>query len=286
MKSKPFEIYKPDHVTGGVVFASPHSGRNYPAQFLSDSILDERTIRSSEDAYVDRLYDMVPQFGVPLICAHAPRAYLDLNRASDELDAALIQGLKRKIHDARVASGLGVIPRVVAGGRPIYCGKISAQEAENRIQAVWLPYHAALQGLLQSAYDSFGYAILIDCHSMPREAVVGERLPGGVCPDVILGDRFGNSAGEEIVDVVHHAFETAGLHVARNIPFAGAYTTRIYGKPAKGIHVLQIEIDRSLYMNEATLELLPSFKAVKSILTDVVAQITAYRPSQTLLAAE
>lgn len=286
MTYQPFEIHQPIDTTCGVVFASPHSGHAYSAKFLSDSILNKHTIRSSEDAHVDELFKAAPEFGAPLIKAHAPRAFLDLNRAPNEWDAALIRGAKRNILNPRVASGLGVIPRVVAGGRPIYSGKISMAEAEKRVQEIWHPYHAALKSLLDHAVRTFGYAILIDCHSMPREAVACSKISGAQCPQIVLGDRFGKSADEGVTQILQTAFEDAGLRVARNMPFAGAYIAKTYGKPLKGIHVVQIEIDRSLYMDEATLEPTLGFDALQSILNNVVKAITAYRPGQALMAAE
>jgi N-formylglutamate amidohydrolase len=166
-----FHLVRPVRRTTSVVFASPHSGRVVPPAFLRRAELDERAIRSSEDAFVDRLFDAAPREGAPLLAAVASRAFVDLNRAADELDPALIDGVRRPVHNPRVASGLGVIPRVVAGGRPIHRGRIGMAEAEARIEGIWRPYHEALEGLLLESHARFGEAILIDCHSMPHEAI-------------------------------------------------------------------------------------------------------------------
>lgn len=269
-----------------LVFASPHSGRDYTPEFLRQSVLDERTIRSSEDAYVDHLFDAAPQFGAPFITASAPRAFLDLNRSPDELDPALISGIRSSGHNPRIASGLGVIPRVVAGGRAIYRGKLSRQEADQRIESHWHPYHRALQGLLDQAHARFGQAILIDCHSMPHEAMDGIARGSVRRPDVVLGDRFGAAASEEIVDQVEEAFVRAGFTVTRNAPFAGAYITQSYGRPSRRQHAIQVEIDRSLYMNERRVEPNANFQSVRSSLRRVMSEISQIGQSRIPLAAE
>ena len=209
-----------------VIFSSPHSGRSYSAAFLASAQLDSRTIRSSEDAYVDLLIDMATDFGIPLITALAPRAFIDFNRAVDELDPSVIEGVVRGMHNPRVSSGLGVIPRVVANGRAIYRGKIMLQDAQDRIAQYWHPYHAALRRLIAQSHARFGEAVLIDFHSMPHEAIDAHAKPGHAKPDVVLGDRFGAAAGRDVMDRVEAAFQAAGLRVVRNAPFAGAYITQ------------------------------------------------------------
>jgi N-formylglutamate deformylase len=270
-----------------VVFASPHSGRDYPDWFVQESLLDARTIRSSEDAFVDQLFDCAPHFGAPFLAAHAPRAFLDLNRAKDELDPALIEDVRSVGHNPRIASGLGVIPRVVANGRPIYYGKMSRARADDRLKTHWHPYHTALQELLDESRALFGKVILIDCHSMPSEAVQSALRPGTRRPEIVLGDRFGASAHSEIVDEIAEAFENEGFAVARNMPFAGAYVTQTYGRPARGQHAIQIEIDRSLYMDEASITPHIGFGVFQARLAKVVAKIADIgRPVRQPLAAE
>ena len=231
--------------------ASPHSGRRYGAQFLRASVLNEVQIRSSEDAYVDLLIENAPDQGIPLLLAEAPRAFVDLNRAREELDPALIRNLPRGALNPRVSSGLGVIPRVVANGRAIYRGKISRREAEDRLTEIWQPYHDALRTLIESARTGFGQAILIDMHSMPHEAIESVTQSGQKPPQIVLGDRFGAACAASITDAVQAIFEAEGLRVARNTPFAGAYITQTYGRPSQGKHAIQIEIDRALYLDEA-----------------------------------
>ncbi|MEM0936514.1 MAG: N-formylglutamate amidohydrolase [Pseudomonadota bacterium] len=287
MPDTPFTLTMPSPRSSGVIFASPHSGRDYPWSFLRTSTLDERAIRSSEDAFVDRLFDTAPRHGAPLLAARLPRAFVDLNRGADELDPSVVEGVRHIAHNPRVSSGLGVIPRVVANGRAIYRGKISLVEARTRLAEVWTPYHSTLQRLLSDAKREFGHAILIDCHSMPHEAIDAISA-GGRAPDVVLGDRFGAACGPDIIDRIEAAFTRAGLRVARNAPFAGAYVTQHYGRPSKGQHVVQVEIDRALYMSERDVRPNAGFGDLRRALADVIAEVVEIgRPEQTMtLAAE
>lgn len=286
MHSASFRLLLPDSRISSVVFSSPHSGRDYLPEFMAMTILDEQAIRSSEDAFVDQLFDSAPAMGSPLLAALAPRAFIDLNRSSDELDPGLIEGVGRASHNPRITSGLGVIPRVVAGGRAIYPGKMPMATAEARISDYWKPYHLALQKLLNEQLDLFGEAILLDCHSMPHEAIDGFGRSDGPRPQVVLGDRFGASAAARIVDRIEAAFVAGGLRVARNAPFAGAFITQHYGRPSRGQHVIQIEIDRSLYMDEATVQPNRNFAAVKRLVAGVMAEIVDIGRPKLPLAAE
>lgn len=281
-----YEVLHPEKRTSCVVFASPHSGRDYPWSFLRKTILDEHFIRTSEDAYVDRLFECAPQFGASFLKAGAPRAYVDLNRNADELDPALIEGVYRRGNNPRIASGLGVIPRVVAAGRAIYRGKISHIEAQNRINQYWYPYHNMLQKLLDAARHRHGQAVLVDCHSMPHEAMDGIAKGGMRRPDIVLGDRFGASATGEVVDRLEEAFTAAGFVVTRNTPFAGAYITQAYGRPSKGQHAVQVEIDRSIYMNEKLIRPNGNFEAVQAALREVVKEVVQIGQGRLPLAAE
>lgn len=280
-----FALHRPDRLTSRVVFASPHSGSDYPPDLLRESVLDRHAIRSSEDAFVDRLFACAPEFGAPLLAAAAPRAYVDLNRAADELDPALIEGIRRGPHNPRVASGLGVIPRVVANGRAIYRGKIPQAEATGRLRRVWEPYHARLRQLMDEAHAAHGEAILVDCHSMPHEAVAS-LARGGRRAEVVIGDRFGASAGAGIVDLIEAAFVAQGFAVARNAPFAGAYTTQHYGMPGRGRHAVQVEIDRALYMDEASIRPHHGFEPLRVALRAVIAEVASLGLHEMPLAAE
>jgi N-formylglutamate amidohydrolase len=221
-----------------------------------------------------------------MLCALTPRAYIDLNRAADELDPAVIAGVDRIAHNPRISSGLGVIPRVVSGGRVIHAGKISLAEAHQRLTRHWWPYHDALSSVMDQTHALFGEVILIDCHSMPHEAIDSHSRPGHPKPEIVLGDRFGAAAGREVVDQVEAAFGSAGFHVARNSPFAGAYIAQHYGRPINRKHVVQIEIDRSLYLDEARVEPGPNFASFMVRFNRVIAEIAHIGRRAVPLAAE
>ena len=285
MRNDPYTLRNPKERCSSVVFASPHSGRAYGWDFLQNSILDERLIRSSEDAYVDKLFQAAPDHGAPLLAANTPRAFVDFNRGAEELDPALVRGLRRPALNARISAGLGVIPRVVAGGRAIYHGKMSMSEAQTRLNDTWFPYHNQLQALLDQSHRAFGEAILIDCHSMPHDALRNVMLPQGR-PEIVLGDRHGASASSGVVDGIEKAFQRAGFIVARNIPFAGAFVTQHYGRPSRQQHVIQVEIDRSLYMNEAQIRPNGQFHSIQSRLAEAIQEICDIGRTCEKLAAE
>lgn len=284
--SEAYSLIRPDAQTSAVVYASPHSGRHYPWSFLRKSVLDELTIRSSEDAFIDLLIEHGAACGSPVLCAAMPRAYLDLNRSADELDPALIEGVRMSSHNPRISSGLGVIPRVVSNGRAIYRGKIKLAEANHRLSTYWRPYHDTLQQLLDHTRSRFGQAVLVDWHSMPHEAVEAVTQANKMRPDVVIGDRFGASASGEIVERIETALLEAGLKVARNTPFAGAYITQHYGRPSRRQHALQIEIDRSLYMNEDLVRPNGNFGAFQTLMNGLLAEISDIGRTSLPMAAE
>ena len=285
MRVDPFILYEPAQLTSSIVFATPHSGRNYPQDFVDRIILDAHAIRASEDAFVDQLFLPVTALGAPLLAALVPRAFVDLNRSCEELDPALIEDMRSTGSSARVTSGLGVVPRVVAAGRPIYHGKISMKEAQARLQDVWHPYHQRLQALLDVTRTKFGHVVLIDCHSMPHEAA-NPGLRSKTSPEIVVGDRFGAAADLKVTDCVQAAFTDAGFRVSRNMPFAGAYISQHYGKPKRGQHVIQIEIDRSLYLDEASIEPLASFADFQTRLRVVIEKIVEVEKGKDRIAAE
>lgn len=286
MPSLPFTLTMPEHRDTAAVFASPHSGRDYPWSFIRASDLDELTIRSSEDAYVDRLYESAPANGAPLLAATLPRAYVDLNRNADELDPALITGVRQRGHNPRISSGLGVIPRVVANGRRIREGKISMTEARRRLRDFYHPYHDKLDLLLSESRAQFGFALLFDCHSMPHEALAATSYAYDKKPEVVLGDRHGAACAAELIEVVEAAFQRAGLRVSRNLPFAGAHVTQRYGRPSAGRHAIQIEIDRALYLDEARVRPRDDFPAFQALIAGVVAELAELGRGALELAAE
>jgi N-formylglutamate deformylase len=242
--AEPFRIVRPLRQTVPFVFASPHSGSLYPESFVQASRLSPVSLRRSEDAFVDELFAGSVVLGAPLLAARFPRAFLDVNRAPDELDQAMFEGPLSVAVDApsaRVAAGLGVVPRIVRDGAEIYKGRIAAREAEERLLRLYRPYHAALAGLVEETRAHFGAAVVIDCHSMPSAAAA---------PDIVLGDRYGASAAPMLTRHTDAAFQRHGFSVARNAPYAGGHTTLLHGRRDRDVHALQIEINRTLYLDE------------------------------------
>lgn len=246
----PFVLVEPLHRTSPLIFASPHSGRRYPADLLADARVGLISLRRTEDAYVDELFAGVAAHGASLLSATFARAYVDLNRDAAELDPEMFdERPPASVHttSARVQAGLGAIPRVSGDGQAIYRRKLSLHEASRRIDAVHRPYHDTLQNLLLETKAQFGCAVLIDCHSMPSNA------RGAHAPDIVLGDRFGASCHPSVTALAEATLRRMNYRVARNAPFAGGHTTQTYGRPAQRVHALQIEINRALYVDERTL---------------------------------
>jgi N-formylglutamate amidohydrolase len=251
-----------------VIFASPHSGRLYPDDMMSAARLDAQAIRRSEDAFVDQLVDGAPEAGAALITANYARAYIDVNRDAFELDPAMFADALpdfARSRTARVAAGLGAIAKVVSEGQEIYARKLTFAEAQGRIDGAHRPYHAALSGLIAEAQAAHGLAILVDWHSMPSAAA---RAAGAGGCDIVLGDRFGSACGNALTRLAEVELETRGYRVVRNTPYAGGYTTEHYGRPARRVHALQIELNRALYLDEDTLSPTPGFARLK---TDIAA---------------
>jgi N-formylglutamate amidohydrolase len=270
-----FETVKPRRMTAPIVFNSAHSGRDYPERFLAMTRLDQLSIRQSEDAYVDELFSRAPHLGTPLLRAHFPRAYLDVNREPWELDPSMFaEPLSDRFNTTspRVAAGLGTIARVVAENKPIYRDRLTLDDARMRIEGIYIPYHATLQRLLTDAASTFGVAVLVDAHSMPRISRSGDRL----APDIVLGDRYGTTCGAALVDLAEMVFAGAGLRVARNRPYAGGFIARTYGRPQHRIHAIQIEISRHLYMNEVTLEKNEGFNAIRQLIERLTLALIGY----------
>ena len=250
--SPPFSVERPKELKVPLIFNSPHSGRIYPSTFLAASRLDAHTLRRSEDAFVEELFGFVPELGAPLLHAHFPRAYLDVNREPYELDPILFRdGLPHyaNTQSVRVVGGLGTIARIVSESDEIYREPLSVEAALERIRRLYTPYHETLASLLLEAKREFGLAVLIDCHSMPSSPTADR---GTARPDFVLGDRFGTSCSGELTRLAASKLEELGYAVALNKPYAGGYITEHYGRPHKAQHVLQIEINRALYMNETS----------------------------------
>ena len=285
LETKSYSLIEPESLLSGIGIASPHSGRNYLSSVKEQSILDPITLRSSEDAFVDELMDFAPALGIPLICSEIPRAFVDLNRARDELDPAIIEGIKPNRQNPRVVSGLGVIPRVVANGKEIYSGKLYKEAAIKRLENFWDPYHSKLAELLDRARQQFGYSILIDTHSMPHEAILNASSSFRTS-QIVLGDRYGATCAPEIINDLIKLISKNGLRASRNIPFSGAYIVQKYGSPGLNRHAIQIEIDRSIYMDERKIQKLEKFHTLKNKLQNIIRDFSQIHTCLTSIAAE
>lgn len=266
----PHLIDAPEPQLAPFVLCSPHSGNVYPRGFLELSRLSPLSLRKSEDCFIDELFRPIAAAGVPLIAARFPRAFLDVNREPYELDPELfIEPLPdfANTQSVRVAGGLGTIARIVADGEEIYRSKLPLKSGLERVAQLYIPFHAALADLIETTRRRFGHAILIDCHSMPSASMAPA---GGPRPDIVLGDRFGASADCKITRFLKDALVGLGYEVQMNRPYAGGYITEHYGRPARDVHAVQIEINRGLYLNELTLRPTAHFNVVRRDLKKLV----------------
>lgn len=277
---QPLALSQPARQLGPLVLASPHSGRVYPREFLAQSSLPEATLRQSEDCFVDQLMAVAPSLGVPLIAARFPRVYVDPNREPGELDQEIFADrLPPPVNAAspRVLAGLGVIPRLAANEQEIYAGKLPAAEAEQRLAQFYRPYHRALGDVIAQTKRHFGLCVLLDCHSMPSAGawMDGLHTRQRIDVDYVLGDCFGASCAERMTAVAESFLVGHGAKVRRNNPYSGGYVAQAYGKPATGVHVLQLEINRALYMDEVTLEPSAGFAKVSEIMAALIDSLSA-----------
>lgn len=269
-----YTLLRGESVRAPVIFASPHSGTLYPEAMRSLLCVPLADLQRTEDAFVDELYEHATVQGTLLLHANFARGYVDLNRDARELDASMFHdGVPRMagMPSARVKAGLGCLPRVGASGRDIYASPISREDGLFRLDHVYDRYHRALQDEIEDLKTSWSDIVIIDCHSMPS------RQPGrSGMPDIVLGDRFGSSCTARLTSAVERRCRREGLSVTRNAPYAGGYTTRRYGRPRRGIHVLQIEINRALYMNEAEVEKSAGFARTRDQISRIIEDIVDF----------
>lgn len=266
-----YTLQSGNKVSAPVIFASPHSGTVYPSVMRDLLCVPLADLQRTEDAFVDELYAAAAEQGAILLTANYARGFVDLNRDARELDASMFHdGLPRTagMPSARVKAGLGCFPRVGASGREIYAGPMSKRDGTFRLEAVYDRYHEALQAQIERLKQDWSDVVIIDCHSMPS------RQPGkSGMPDIVLGDRFGSSCAARLTSQVERLCRREGLSVTRNAPYAGGYTTRRYGRPRRGVHVLQIEINRALYMNEMTVEKSAGFDRTRTQVSMIIEDI-------------
>ena len=274
--SSSFEIVEPDHWRAPIIFNSPHSGSVYPETFVNASRIDLPTLRRSEDSFMDELIGDLSAHGFPVVRVNFPRSYVDVNREPYELDPRMFSGRLPSFANTRsmrVAGGLGTIPRVVGDGQEIYRERLSVDEALSRIETLYKPYHRALRRLIARVHQNFGTAVLIDCHSMPS---IGVSRDEPRRPDIVIGDRYGTSCASILPDMVEDTMTRLGYSVGRNKPYAGGFITEHYGNPVSGLHVVQLELNRAVYMDERRRERGPRFAQVAAdfaTLADVLADV-------------
>src|SRR5262252_6420651 len=272
----PFEVLEPAEWRGPVAFNSPHSGCIYPRAFLAAARLDLAILRRSEDCFVDELLVGVVPRGHPLMRAHFPRCFVDVNREPYELDPRMFDGRLPSFANTRsmrVVGGLGTVARVVGDAQEIYDKRIAVSEALRRIEGLYKPYHRALRKLFMRLHREFGAAILIDCHSMPSAIGSKDERPRA---DLVLGDRYGTSCVPVIAETIEATMRGFGYVVSRNKPYAGGFITEHYGNPSAGLHAIQLEVNRALYMDERRYQRAPSFARLAvefEILADRLAEI-------------
>jgi len=271
----PFEILEPAEWRGPIVFNSPHSGRVYPQAFLASARLDLATLRRSEDSFVDDLIVGVVGRGHPVMRAHFPRCFVDVNREPYELDPRMFDGRLPSFANTRsmrVAGGLGTVARVVGDSQEIYDQRIPVEDALRRIESLYKPYHRALRRLLTRVHRDFGAAVLVDCHSMPSSAGAKDDRNRA---DIVLGDRYGTSCVAAVSEAVEASLHQLGYAVSRNKPYAGGFITEHYGNPAAGVHSIQLEINRALYMDERRYERSASFAKLAADLVTMADDLVA-----------
>lgn len=277
----PFRLLSPFKQKAPMVFASPHSGRDYPPAFVAQSRLGVLKLRRSEDAFVDEVFADAPFHGAPLLCARFPRAYVDANREAFELDPEMFQGpLPDYVTTSspRIAAGLGTIARIVTDGEDIYEAPLRFEDAERRIDGLYRPYHDALKALVNKTKEQFGVCFLVDCHSMPSNAGHSKGR-AGLNADVVLGDCHGTACHGAITNIAEKAFKALGFTVARNKPYAGGFTTRHYGRPKEGVHVLQVEINRALYMDEKQVKRAEGLPALRQRIGRLIEALISIDPA-------
>lgn len=276
--NKPYTLTKPENALP-LIFDSPHSGRDYPADF--DHACTLSTLQRAEDQFVDELFADAPDYNAPFLAATFPRTYIDVNRCEHDIDPELLSenwphGPVRPT--VRSDAGIGLVSRLVRPGEPIYDRSLRPAEIAHRLAHYYHPYHNALGLLLDEAQYNFGFVYHLNCHSMPSASATpqGQDRPVDIC----LGDRDGTACGLHFREAVRRFVEDMGYSVSINDPYKGVEILKRYANPARGRHSLQIEINKALYMNEETGEKTSNFPALQNNLTKLIAFTAEYVSAQ------
>jgi N-formylglutamate deformylase len=280
------DIVRPPRQTAPVVVSSPHSGNIYPDDLVTRTRLDMTTLRSSEDCFVDELFAAAPELGIPMVKALFPRVYVDPNREPFEFDPAMFSDPLPDFvttRTSRIAAGLGTIAKVVSNSVQIYGDKLTFADGMQRIRTCWRPFHDGLSVLIKETVDQFGFCVLVDAHSMPSNIqITGPDGRSRPVADIVIGDCHGTSCARTLSDRVTRVAANRGHRVERNTPYAGGYVTRNYGRPTDGVHAIQIEIKRGLYMTEDTLSRHDGFERIAADMRDIMAAVARFDPNRPL----
>ncbi|HYZ41668.1 MAG TPA: N-formylglutamate amidohydrolase [Stellaceae bacterium] len=265
----PGVLWRRDPRPAGVplVFDSPHSGSDYPEDFRFTCSLE--ALRTAEDAHVDELYAAAPEFGATLLAALFPRSYVDANRATDDLDTALLEGVwPRPLSPShKTRAGLGLVRRVARSGIPIYDRRLTVAEVMTRVERYYTAYHRVLDEACSGMHRKFGVVWHVNCHSMPSQR---RGKKGGHCADFVLGDRDGSTCAPEFTEFVAQVLRGLGYTVRINEVYKGVEIVKRQGRPAASRHSLQIEVDRALYMDQKTLEKTPGFASLQADISRLI----------------
>ena len=274
--SDAFVRHEPPGDAIALVLDSPHSGEWYPPDF--DHLPSREVVRRAEDTHVARLWRAAPSLGATLVEARFPRAYIDANRSLADIDIELLaDAWPDPIAPSRkTQQGIGLVWRLARGGTPMYGRKLTAAEVRARIDGYWRPYHAELDAVLDARHRAFGGVWHVNCHSMPE---VGDALaddPGRRRADFVLGDRDGTTCEPAFTALVADTARGMGYSVAINDPYKGVEIVRRHGRPGENRHSLQIELKRTLYMDENTLEPTPGYERLQQDLTQLAQVLAGY----------
>lgn len=271
-----FTVYHTDTLRTPVLLSVPHAGRDYPPALLENLRVSPAELLRLEDRYADRLVQPAIAAGFSAIIAHRARAWIDLNRAEDDIDSGMFAGISGQEHavpSSKARGGLGLFPRRLQACGELWKQPMVRADGQQRIADVHRPYHESIAAVLAAMRAKFGVAILLDVHSMPPLPFVAATQP---TPRIVVGDRFGRSAATVYAELILGRATQTGLAAALNAPYSGDYVLHRHGDPARGIHAVQLEIDRSLYLDAELREPSDGLKTaaqfVQNLVSDLVDQ--------------